>query len=125
MVRLKSVLSSFEVSDEQRVANHLEEELGTKRQDLHEKFLDKGWELAEWAPLRSWWALEDEIVALSALGRQLGQSHVQLQGVHELSGCWEEAVREYEELDKKLVEGVKFSCPWPQLREAMGEGSRA
>ena len=108
---------------------HLNEEkfmeMAKKRQAEHELFLDQGWQLAEWAPLRGWQGLEVEILALSALGRQLGQSHAQLQGVCELSGGWEEAVREYEELEKKLVEGVKFSCPWPQLWEAMEEGLRA
>ena len=100
-------------------------EMARKRQEKHDLFLDQGWHLAEWAPLRSWWALEDEIVALSALGRQLGQSHAQLQGAHEISGGWEAAIKEYAELGKKLEEGVRYSCPWPQLREAMGEGSRA
>ena len=101
------------------------EEMAGKRQANHDLFLDQGWHLAEWAPLRSWWALEDEIVALSALGRQLGQSHAQLLGAQEISGGWEAAIQEYAELAKKLEEGVKYSCPWPQLREAMGEGSRA
>ena len=131
MLEFRKVLKNLEVPVEQESTMKYEgealRELGEKRQAEHDLFLDQGWQLAEWAPLRSWQGFEAEIVALNALGRRLGQSHGELLGVCGdkpqvgLSGGWEKAVREYQELGKRLEEGVKFSCPWPQLREVLGE----
>ena len=120
MVKLRGVLSSFEVSEVQKQTEQSNEELGKERQVLHDRFLDQGWELTEWAPLKNWHDLEGEVVSLSALGVQLQQSHEQLlKACGGFVGC-EEAVEEYLEMGRKLEEGVKFSCPWPQLREVMG-----
>ena len=33
----------------------------------------------------------------------------------------DESQQEYRELGKKLEEGVKLACPWPGLREGLGE----
>ena len=97
-------------------------------QDL---FLDKAWDFVEWAPLRSWQEMKPEVTALNVLGRELGLLQGRWQGVlksrvNDFGGLqlpmeWEEAIKDYRELGRRLEEGVKFACPWPELREAMTE----
>ena len=123
MVELRQVLREFKAPVLRKAPKEFDsqrlEKLGKERQANHEHFLDQGWQLAEWAPLRGWQGLEVDIVALSALGRQLKNSHEELlKGCGEYEGCME-AVEEYKELGRKLEEGVRFSCPWPQLREVL------
>ena len=101
-------------------------------QDL---FLDKAWHLVEWAPIRSWQGMEADVVALHVLGRELGLLQGRWQGalkagVADVGGLElpidsEEAMEEYRELGARLVAGVRAACPWPGLRQAMGEGLRA
>ena len=104
--------------------------MGRELKACQDLFLDKAWNLAEWAPLRSWQGMEADVVALHVLGRELGLLQGRWQGalkagVADVGGLElpidsEEAVEEYLEMGRKLEEGVKFSCPWPQLREVMG-----
>ena len=124
MVELRQVLKEFEAPVPRKLpeefASQRLEELGKERQAFHDRFLEEGWQLAEWAPLRCWQGLEQDIAALSVLGRQLREGHRKL-----LESCGGykgsmAAVKEYQELGRKLEEGVKFSCPWPQLREVKG-----
>ena len=123
MVELRQVLREFEAPVPRKLpeefASQRLEELGKERQAFHDRFLEEGWQLAEWAPLRCWQGLGQDIAALSVLGRQLREVHRKLL---ESCGGYEgsmAAVQEYQELGRKLEEGVKFSCPWPQLREAL------
>ena len=101
-------------------------------QDL---FLDKAWHLVEWAPIRSWQGMEADVVALHVLGRELGLLQGRWQGaleagVADVGGLElpidsEEAGEEFRELGARLVASVRAACPWPGLRQAMGEGLRA
>ena len=120
--------------DEEKLSTKALEELGKKRLDCQNLFLDKAWAFAEWAPLKSWQGMEGNIMDLNALGRQLGELHGRWLGALksgeaetsvELPGGWSKAVAEYRELGKRLEEGVRVACPWPGLRKAMGEGLRA
>ena len=107
------------------------EEVSRELKACQDLFLDKAWHIAEWAPLRSWQGMEADVVALHVLGRDLGMLQGKWQGalksgVADIGGLelpmdWEEAIEDYCELGRKLKEGVKLACPWPGLREGMGE----
>ena len=109
--------------------------MGRELKACQDLFLDKAWNLVEWAPLRSWQGMEADVVALHVLGRELGLLQGKWQGalkagVADIGGLelpmdGEEAREDYRELGKRLEEGVRAACPWPGLREAMGKGLRA